>query len=334
MSRVLSVYFLASSLFFYIFIEQTIAMAATKIASNRGIFMILSPAKTLDLSPLSSTISEQIADYLSPPECDVEKTRILVDIMKSKSQKQLKDMLKVSDNISATVKDYYEKYQTNVDSTEKNAKPAVFSFDGPAFKGISASTCSEDTLKYMQTYLRIIDPLFGALPPMSIIQPYRLEMATKKILEDLDTDEKSLASWWKSSVTSSILKDMKAADGTVCVNLASDEYSSAVDAGVLNDNGCKFVKIAFQQEGRVIAVHAKRARGLMVRYIAENQVVNVKDIQNFDVEGYSYCEDKSDETTIVFDRSKNWKDEVQTGDVKKRKAGGNSLSKKSSRRKK
>jgi cytoplasmic iron level regulating protein YaaA (DUF328/UPF0246 family) len=270
--------------------------------------MILSPAKTLDLSPLSSKISEQIVDYLSTPGCDVGKTSLLVNIMKTKSKKQLKDMLKVSNNIAATVKDYYEKYQTSVkDPSGNNAKPAVFSFNGQTFKGISASTCSEDTLMYMQSYLRIIDALFGALSPLSAIQPYRLEMATKKILEDLDTDEESLASWWKSSVTSTILKDMKAADCTVCVNLASDEYSSAVDTTVLNDNGCKFVKIVFQTEGRVTAVHAKRARGLMVRYIAENKIMNVENIHSFDVEGYSYCEGKSDDTTIVFDRSKNWK---------------------------
>lgn len=324
--------FIIVHLYLHLCKHQTVAMATTTKAaatSRRGIFMILSPAKTLDLSEL--VLVQPSCSSL--PSCDIIKTRQLADILKSKSKKELKDLLKVSDNISSTVKDYYDAFALNhvdvlLEPSKKNkdnnanSKSAVFSFDGPAFKGISPSTCDSDSIEYMQKYLRIIDPLYGALRPLDLIQPYRLEMASKGILKDLGTDEKSLANWWKSSVTSSILADMKASECTLMVNLASDEYAAAVDQMILEQEDCTFVKVAFQQEGKVIAVHAKKARGLMVKYISENKLESVEGIQQFDLEGYGFCKDRSDETTIVFDRSKNWNDgtgEGQSAD-KKRKA--------------
>ena len=300
--------------------------------------MILSPAKTLDLSEL--VLVQPSSSSL--PSCDIIKTRQLADILKSKSKKELKDLLKVSDNISSTVKEYYDAFaldhgdvlldeasktkDNNANSSKINqkSKSAVFSFDGPAFKGISPSTCDSNSIEYMQAYLRIIDPLYGALRPLDLIQPYRLEMASKGILKDLGTKEKSLANWWKASVTSSILADMKASKCNLMVNLASDEYAAAVDQMKLEQEDCTFVKVAFQQDGKVIAVHAKKARGLMVKYISENKLESVEGIQQFDLEGYGFCEDRSDETTIVFDRSKNWNDGTSTGEDqstdKKRKA--------------
>jgi cytoplasmic iron level regulating protein YaaA (DUF328/UPF0246 family) len=210
------------------------------------------------------------------------------------------------------VKEYYDSFDMHRNAGVKSdvslgsLKPAIFSFDGPAYKGIGPSTCDPNTLQYMQANLRIIDPLFGVLKPLDQIQPYRLEMATKAIVTELDTEVKTLADWWKDSITSNILADMKESQCEVLVNLASDEYASAVDTEQLIKHDLKFIKVAFQQEGKVVAVHAKRARGLMVRYISENQVTHVHDIQNFDLEGYKYCKEKSDENTIVFDRLKNY----------------------------
>jgi|AntRauTorckE5430_2_1112549.scaffolds.fasta_scaffold03664_1 cytoplasmic iron level regulating protein YaaA (DUF328/UPF0246 family) len=313
---------------YYLCRPQVMPMATTVAAtSRRGIFMILSPAKTLDISELvfAPPIDEHANnneehhdvhahkfEYVSQPSCDLPKTRQLAKILKSKSKKQLKDLLKVSDKISDTVKDYYDAFNVDLSEHQKknggNKKAAVFSFDGPAFKGISASTCDPNTIKYMQEHLRIIDPLYGALRPLDQIQPYRLEMATKSILKDLNTDDKSLASWWKASITSNILQDMKALECNVLMNLASDEYSSAIDATKVEEQECKFIKVAFQQEGKVVAVHAKKARGLMVRYISEKKLNSVEEIQNFDQDGYCFCKERSDEMTIVFDRSKNWKD--------------------------
>lgn len=150
--------------------------------------------------------------------------------------------------------------------------------------------------------------MYGSLRPMDLIQPYRLEMATKDIIKDISSDSinghKSLASWWSESITHSIANELnEKQNGKYLINLASDEYSSAIDKSLL-PIGTQYVKVVFQQEGKVIAVHAKRARGLMVRYISDNQITNLDDVKKFDLEGYSFVEKRSDDCTLTFDRSK------------------------------
>jgi cytoplasmic iron level regulating protein YaaA (DUF328/UPF0246 family) len=146
-------------------------------------------------------------------------------------------------------------------------------------------------------------------------------MATKNILPASKMKHhKTLASWWSSSITDSILKDFKGRttknnesnhdDNVVVVveqivlNLASDEYSAVMNQDQLEECGVQYIKIKFQQEGRVIAVHAKRARGLMARYVAEKGILDLKDVKGFDLEGYSYVSSKSSKDVFVFDRKK------------------------------
>ena len=139
---------------------------------------------------------------------------------------------------------------------------------------------------------------------MDMMQPYRLEMATKNALDKKTMDgAKDLANWWKQSVTSSISQELEGREEKILLNVASDEYSAAVDATGLPE-GTKFIKAVFQQEGRVISVHAKRARGLMVRYLSENGVKDVDGILGFDAEGWKYVKSKSTDDSIVFDRPK------------------------------
>lgn len=152
----------------------------------------------------------------------------------------------------------------------------------------------------MQRNLRIIDPLYGILRPLDLAQPYRLEMASKRIFPD---DEKiKLAEYWKTSVSEYLAADLILRDSRIVLNLASDEYSAAVDASILPD-GTRYAKVIFWDGGRTIAVHAKRARGLMVRYLSTHMAATIADVQKFDAEGYSFVESKSDETTLVFDRN-------------------------------
>lgn len=188
--------------------------------------------------------------------------------------------------------------------------PAAFAFDGPAYKGLDVQSCSPQSLQYLQSNLRIIDALYGCLRPLDLIQPYRLEMATSGILKDLNKGQhqhKSLASYWSPSITESISMDLRnkvvSGNGRYLINLASDEYATAVNTADFPDD-TKCIKIVFQEQGRVVAVHAKRARGLMVRYIADNLITNVDDVKKFDVEGYTFVEERSDETVFTFDRLK------------------------------
>ena len=153
---------------------------------------------------------------------------------------------------------------------------------------------------YMQRNLRIVDPLYGILRPLDIIQPYRLEMASKRVFP---ADEKiKLAEYWKTSVSEYLAADLVPRDSKIVLNLASDEYSAAVDVSALPE-GTQYVKVVFWDGGRTIAVHAKKARGLMVRYLATHMVTTLTDVQKFDAEGYSFVESKSDDTTLVFDRN-------------------------------
>jgi cytoplasmic iron level regulating protein YaaA (DUF328/UPF0246 family) len=165
---------------------------------------------------------------------------------------------------------------------------------------LQASECDESALSYLQDNLRIVDPLYGVLRPLDRMQPYRLEMATKNLWKDKKI---KLADYWKDAVTQRLSQDLEARPDPVLLNLASDEYSAAVDPNALPE-GTKYVKVVFWEEGRVVSVHAKRARGLMARFLAENKSSDLKDVQKFAEEGYGFVDSKSDETTLVFDRRK------------------------------
>jgi cytoplasmic iron level regulating protein YaaA (DUF328/UPF0246 family) len=155
-------------------------------------------------------------------------------------------------------------------------------------------------MSYLQDNLRIVDPLYGVLRPLDRMQPYRLEMATRNLWKDKKI---KLADYWKDAVTQRLYQDLETRSDPVLLNLASDEYSAAVDPQALPE-GTKYVKVVFWEEGRVVSVHAKRARGLMARFLAENDTSDLKDVQKFAEEGYSFVDSKSDDSTLVFDRRK------------------------------
>jgi len=156
-------------------------------------------------------------------------------------------------------------------------------------------------------------------------------MASKDILKKSEIGSyKSLASWWSDSITTSLINDleMECDNDKVVINLASDEYAAAINSNHLSDK-CLYIKIIFQQDGRVIAVHAKRARGLMVRYIAENNITDAMSIHKFDLEGYKLVPSRSESDLLVFDREKNWSEKGK----RKGKNGGNFSDKKKPRNK-
>lgn len=180
-------------------------------------------------------------------------------------------------------------------------KPCIYSFSGTAYNGLNVSTLSNDAMTYLQDNLRIIDPLYGLLRPLDVMQPYRLEMATRNVFPKKKTIQ--LATWWQPSVTKRLSEELASRNDKIVLNLASDEYSAAVDVTSLPE-GTRFVKVVFREDGRVVAVHAKRARGLMTRYLSETGAQSLEDVKSFHVEGYSFVEGASDDTTIVFDRKK------------------------------
>jgi uncharacterized protein len=179
-------------------------------------------------------------------------------------------------------------------------KPSIYSFSGAAYQGLQAEQCSDAAIQYMQANLRIIDPLYGILRPLDIMQPYRLEMATKQVFPDKAI---RLADWWKVSITAYLSHELNLRSQKVLLNLASDEYSMAVDPLGLPE-GTKYIKVVFWEDGRTIAIHAKKARGMMVRFVAEHNIRDIFDVQGFAEEGYSFVKDKSDDITLIFNRTK------------------------------
>jgi len=217
--------------------------------------------------------------------------------MKDKDKKKLSDILNISSNLAETAYQYWRDFELNPKQIKHSrTKPALYAFSGAAYQGLNVSTCTKEEIGYLQSNLRIIDPLYGVLRPLDRMQPYRLEMATKQVFGE----KKPLAEWWKDAVTSYLSNDLESRPEKILLNLASDEYSAAVDPKSLPE-GTHYIKVIFRHQGRVIAVHAKRARGLMARYLAEEYIKDIDGIKRFDYEGYRFQAKDSDDTTLVFD---------------------------------
>ena len=185
---------------------------------------------------------------------------------------------------------------------------SVFSFSGPAFQqGIIPQECNLSTLQYIAKNLYILDPVYGVLRALDKMQPYRLEMGCKGIVDvNGSTKKETLAAYWKEPITTHLGNQLSSSSedgGPILANLASDEYSSSVDIASLPANTI-FLNVIFRHQGRVIAVHAKRARGLMVRYIAEQNAKSLSDISEFDLEGYQ----------CIHDGDKKWETANVVGD--------------------
>jgi len=284
--------------------------------ANEGIMMILSPAKSLDLSPYQGSLETTI------PECDLAKTLQIAKAMKMRTEKELTKLLSVSANIGKTASEYWGNFQEDGhNDTGNDSKPCVYAFSGASYQGLQINECGDDAVLYLQNNLRIIDPLYGVLRPLDKIQAYRLEMATKGVLSNKKNQK--LNDFWKESVTASLAKDLKDRKNKIILNVASDEYSSAVDQSGL-PSGTAYVKVVFLDGGRVVSVHAKRARGLMTRFVADHMCETLEDVKKFDSEGYSFVESKSNDSCFTFERTKDYasqkrKSSGSTGSTIKRK---------------
>jgi len=280
--------------------------------------MILSPAKTLDLTAFTTDVGTSIPDSCHAPE----KTKTIAEFMKKQKESDLAKFLTLSKTLSKTAASYWQDFAVDSCSSNSNTKPCIFAFSGAAYQGLQISSCSDSELQYLQSCLRIVDPLYGLLRPLDAIQPYRLEMATKGLILESGSAKIKLAEYWKSAVTARLLdefKDIDANNYKVLVNLASDEYLAAVDVSTLEKHGVTVLKVAFKEQGRVVSVHAKRARGLMAKYLAQCQAKSLDDIKRFQMEGYELQPEEEGDNTIVFDRIKNWKQVTQEGSSSRKK---------------
>ncbi|SDR75654.1 hypothetical protein SAMN05216503_0771 [Polaribacter sp. KT25b] len=250
--------------------------------------IIISPAKSLDFE-------SKVATSLHTQPRFLEKSEKLNKKLKTLSKKKLSELMKISDDLAALNYDRNQTWQTPF--TTKNSKQAIYAFTGAVFQGIDVNSLDEKKLPILQENLRILSGLYGILKPLDLIQPYRLEMGTKLKVGRTE----NLYKFWDDTVAKSLNDELK--DDELLVNLASLEYFKVIPKKVLKVPMITPVFKDFKNgEYKTIMTYAKIARGLMVRYIIDNNVKTIEDLKGFNVDKYRFSEEMSSGNELVFTR--------------------------------
>ena len=250
----------------------------------------LSPSKGQDFdTPSPSKI------YTVPQQ--LEDSQLLINEAKKLDVPDVRELMDVSENIAILNVERFNTWQFPF--TPENAKPALFAFKGDVYSGIQKDKYTDDDLAYAQDHLRILSGLYGALRPMDLIQPYRLEMKTK--LKNPRGD--NLYQFWGERITEQLNEALQKQQEPVLVNLASNEYFKSVKPKKLDG---RLLDINFKEskagKTRVIAIFAKRARGMMTDFILRNRIEHAEDLKYFGVGGYRFSQQESTENNWVFTR--------------------------------
>lgn len=252
--------------------------------------ILISPAKSLDYT---STVP--VTEVTKP--LFIKEAKTINKVLKEFSPLELSSLMKISSNLSELNWKRNQK-RSFLDAKQPECfRQAVYAFNGDVYTGLDVYTLSESKVRVLQEKLRILSGLYGLLKPLDVIEPYRLEMGTKIKIGNSE----NLYEFWKSIIVKALNKEMK--DGELLVNLASNEYFSAVDKKSLKG---KLVIPEFKElrDGKLktISFFAKKARGMMVRYIIDNDIETLDGLKNFDLEGYAFSEKDSKKNTLIFTR--------------------------------
>ncbi|WP_105167578.1 peroxide stress protein YaaA [Pseudoalteromonas sp. T1lg23B] len=239
---------------------------------------VISPAKNLDFETPSHI------SHFTQPEL-LEHSEELIKVCRNLSMQQVASLMKISDKLAGLNVARFNDWSLPFNA--QNAKQAVLAFNGDVYSGLEASSLSEDTLEYAQQHLRILSGLYGVLKPLDLMQAYRLEMGTK-----LDSPRgKNLYEFWGSIIAKKLNEALAQTHSSQLVNLASNEYFKAVDKKALEGEiVTPIFKDCKNGQYKVISFYAKKARGMMARYIMEHQVKSVDKLRQFDVAGYYFSE--------------------------------------------
>ena len=250
--------------------------------------ILISPSKTLSFD------SEVNCEFKSESRL-IDETKILHKILLDYSSEDLKNLMSVSDKIAEL---NYNRFKNWEDPTSsENSRQAVYAFKGDVYSGLDADTIEEDKFDYLQNSLRILSGYYGLLRPFDQILPYRLEMGTK--LENENGN--NLYKFWGDKITNVLNEDLDEDD--IIVNLSSDEYFKSINKDKLKSNIITPVFKEFKNGTyKVIAIYAKKARGLMSRFLIERKSTSIDDIKLFNVDGYSFDNSLSKDSQMVFTR--------------------------------
>ncbi|MBB1198873.1 peroxide stress protein YaaA [Enterobacteriaceae bacterium 89] len=252
--------------------------------------ILISPAKTLDYQSELPT-----ARYTHPELLDYSQQ--LISVARKLSAPQIGKLMSISDKLADLNATRFHDWHP--DFTPQNARPAILAFKGDVYTGLQAEEFSEADFDFAQQHLRMLSGLYGVLRPLDLMQPYRLEMGIR--LEN--AKGKDLYQFWGEVITNKLNEALKAQGDDIVINLASDEYFKSVKTKQLKG---RIIKPVFLDEKngkfKVISFYAKKARGLMSRYIIENRLTDAEQLKGFDSEGYFFDESASTQDELVFKR--------------------------------
>lgn len=250
--------------------------------------LVISPAKTLDYeSPLPTRRHTQPAF--------IEHSMELIAGLRELSPARLSELMGISDKLAGLNAARFGSWSPSF--TAENARPAILAFKGDVYTGLQAEEFSEADFDYAQQHLRMLSGLYGLLRPLDLMQPYRLEMGTAF----KNARGKDLYAFWGDRISEWLNLALKEQGDDVLVNLASKEYFSAVKRPALKARviDCEFRDFK-NGEYKIISFHAKKARGLMARYVIRNRLEHPKAMTAFDEAGYRYAPERSSANNLVF----------------------------------
>lgn len=254
--------------------------------------VVISPAKTLDFETPPLTTHHSQPDFL-------KQSNQLIKELRRLNPAKVSELMKISDNLGTLNYGRFQDWQ--LPFSPENAKQAVLAFKGDVYTGLDADNLSEEDLNFAQQHLRILSGLYGLLRPLDLIQPYRLEMGTP--FEN--KKGKNLYEFWDNTITKAMNTALAGEGSAILINLASNEYFKSIKTKSLK---ARIITPVFKDlkgdQYKIISFFAKKARGMMTRYIVENRLQDPVDLQKFDVDGYRFAASMSSDDEWVFIRDK------------------------------
>jgi hypothetical protein len=253
--------------------------------------IVLSPAKSLDYKTPVQVKNSTLPEFVT------ESAKLIADLKKLSPQ-DVANLMGLSDQLATLNVGRYRDWSKKF--TAQNSKPAIYAFDGDVYDGFDVKTLNAKALDFAQDHVRILSGLYGALRPLDLMQAYRLEMGTNF----KNARGRDLYAFWGSRVTDSLKRVLEKQKKPVLLNLASEEYFKVLQPKEL---GCSVISPVFQdaKDGKykIISFYAKRARGLMARYVVENRITDPVDLKGFNLDGYQYYAADSKAEKPIFRRA-------------------------------
>ncbi|WP_025994640.1 peroxide stress protein YaaA [Pseudomonas viridiflava] len=250
--------------------------------------MVISPAKTLDFETPPTTERFTQPQYL-------DDSQELISQLRELAPAQIAELMHLSDKLAGLNAARFGSWTPAF--TPENAKQALLAFKGDVYTGLQAETLSEDQLDYAQKHLRMLSGLYGLLRPLDLMQPYRLEMGTRLA----NARGKDLYAFWGTRISEWLNEALADQGDDLLLNLASTEYFSAVKRSALN---ARIIDIEFKDlkngQYKIISFYAKKARGMMSRFVIEERIDSPEALRAFDVQGYRYNAELSTPSKLVF----------------------------------